>query len=108
MLVNEFETKTANTNADKGTECGGSAMQNEPMLAPRAAAIELREDFTRLAAALSPRDHSTRDDLVQEMCLSALLCADDHTKSFFVSAALWRAKNYLKWWIRGLERRDVV
>ena len=108
MLVNTLESQTATMQADKGPECDGSAVQSEPMLAPRAAAVELREDFTRLAVALSPKDRSTRDDLVQEMCLAVLLCRDDQTRSFYISAALWRARDYLRWWVRGLERRDVV
>src|SRR5262249_15013977 len=68
------------------------------LLAPREAAVALQPDFRALARLLSRRDRSTRDDLVQEMSLAALECAESHTRSFFLRLGFSRALNYLRWW----------
>jgi len=73
--------------------------RREDLIEPRVAAVELIEDFKRLAKALSPRDLSTQDDLVQEMCLAALDCTAPNKRSYYTWLAGWRAKDYLRWWL---------
>lgn len=89
-----------------GAGCECNAAKDEPRMAPRVAAVGLLDDFKRLARALCPTDRSTRDDLVQEMCLSTLECKREHTVSFYRSKALWAAKAWLRWWILEIEMRE--
>ncbi len=107
---------TYNTENPPRRERGGSAARRSgELLEPRAAAVELIEQFTRIARALSPRDPSTQDDLVQEMCLAALECSSANTRAFFLSLGAWRAKDFLLRWkqgskipIQALQRCDKV
>ena len=80
----------------------------ESLLDPRAAAVDLLDDFQRLAAALSPRDSSTQDDLVQEMCLAALECTQPNQRSYYLWLAGWRAKDYLRWWLTPMKRNEAT
>ena len=37
--------------------------------------------------------------------LRALLCREPHHASYYISVGLWRAKEYLRWWIAEIEMR---
>ena len=71
---------------------------DDRMLLPRVAAVELEPEFRTLARQLAPRDKSTQDDLVQEMALACLLATEAQSRSSFRLCAVWRAKDYLRWW----------
>ena len=81
------------------------ALDGDDLIEPRAAAVELLPDFKRIAAALSPRDVSTQDDLVQEMCLAALDCKHANRLTYYKWLAGWRAKDYLRWWLSPMKRQ---
>ena len=61
-----------------------------------AAALELQDAFRRLAQHLRPGDAFLQDDLIQEMSLAVLLCAGEHKATYFITRALWRAKDFLR------------
>lgn len=82
----------------------GIAPEDEALLEPRMAAVELLTEFKRLATALSPHDRSTQDDLLQEMCLAALECSQPNQRSYYLWLAGWRAKDYLRWWLTPIKR----
>jgi hypothetical protein len=71
---------------------------DERMLLPRVAALEMEGEFRTLARHLAPRDKSTQDDLVQEMALACILAPEAKSRSCFRLMAVWRAKDYLRWW----------
>ncbi|MEI6235362.1 MAG: hypothetical protein WCT04_20080 [Planctomycetota bacterium] len=77
------------------------------LLEPTVAAVDLIDDFKRLASALRPRDPSTQDDLVQVMCQAALECSNSNERSYYMWLAGWRAKDYLRWWTATLTRQDA-
>lgn len=116
MLVQDIATETAESvaeviypsldfpaNTPARTERAGFELEDEPLVEPRAAAVELLGEFKYIAAALSPRDKSTQDDLVQEMCLAALECAQPNRLSYYLWLAGWRAKDYLRWWLTPMK-----
>ena len=76
-------------------------------LHPQQAAVELADEFRSMARQLCPRDHSTQDDLAQEMALSALLCPGPHKRSVYRLLAAWRAHDYLRWWRQPVSREEA-
>ena len=92
------------TNTPARAPRAGFSPEDEAVLEPRKAAVELLNEFRRLAAALSPRDRSTQDDLLQEMCLAALECSQPNQRSYYLWLAGWRAKDYLRWWLTPIKR----
>lgn len=104
MMTLDLELKKLDVN---GAGCACNAAKDEPRMAPRVAAVDLLDDFKRLARALCPtEDRATRDDLVQEMCLATVRCRRERTASFFISKAMWAAKAWLRWWILEIEMRE--
>jgi len=79
--------------------------KTEVMIEPRLAAVELIGVFKRIAAALSPTDRSTQEDLVQEMCLAMLECSKPREKRLLIQLAIWRAKDYLRWWLTPMTKQ---
>ncbi|HYG77808.1 MAG TPA: hypothetical protein VEK08_22570 [Planctomycetota bacterium] len=75
-------------------------------LHPRDAAVELLHEFTVIARAMWPQDKSIQDDLVQEMALAAIHCREPHTPSFYCSLGAWRARDYLRWWLIPIYKRQ--
>ncbi|HYF49498.1 MAG TPA: hypothetical protein VEJ63_08835 [Planctomycetota bacterium] len=71
---------------------------DDRMLLPRVAALEMQDEFRTLARQIAPRDKSTQDDLVQEMALACILAPEAKSRSCFRLLAVWRAKDYLRWW----------
>jgi len=71
---------------------------DDRLLLPRVAALEMQAQFRTLARQLAPRDKSTQDDLVQEMALACILATEPQSRSSFRLIAVWRAKDYLRWW----------
>lgn len=110
-LVNDRETDTYSTVLsvpEQGARFVDPRFGEEPLIAPRVAAIEMRDEFERLAFALSPLDKAMQDDLVQEMCLAALECTKSNRRSYFSWLAGWRAKDYLRWWFLPLNRQEEL
>jgi hypothetical protein len=79
--------------------------ENEGLLSPFTAAVELLHEFRLMASAMVPTDKSTQDDLVQEMALGALTANEPHPASYYLWLGACRAKDYLRWWIEPMRLR---
>ncbi len=110
-MVNDRETETLPTVLsvpEQGARFDDPRFAEELLIEPREAAIAMRDEFERLASALSPLDAATQDDLVQEMCLAALECSQASRRSYFSWLAGWRAKDYLRWWFLPMKRQEEM
>ena len=74
-------------------------------LEPRVAAETLLGAFRSQAENLRPFDPAMQDDLVQEMALAVLLETKSATQNFFLTLALWRARDFLRGEMREEEAK---